>query len=390
MRELAAALAISLALAVIVPAAIASRGGSALQRTDFEDEVARAAVDLHSVPVEQLGQTLATPETMRCCAQADGLAPPDPGTASIRPAPMPTAQPPLAAEAATVEPTQPSLGSPASAPARTPNEGGELLVLEYHLIERPGGRWSRTPEELRADVDRLIEEGYYPLNLIDLAKGYIDVPAGKSPVVLTFDDSSSGQCRYLSDGSFDPDSACGILTAAAEAHPEEWRTRATFFVLIDVDVPERELFGQPELAQRKLRELVSLGMEIGSHTVSHIRLDRASAETVRAQLAGAETTLERLIPGYEVDSLSLPLGGYPADEQLLISGEWQGESYDLTAAVEVAGGPSPSPHSQAFDRLHIRRVQIFGDALEVWLGYFATHPERRYVSDGDPSVVSLP
>lgn len=271
-----------------------------------------------------------------------------------------------------------------------PNELGWILVLEYHLIEEPEARWSRTPANFRRDVERLITEGYYPMNLIDLALEQIDVPSGRTPVVLTFDDSSSGQFRYLPDGTPDPDSALGILAEAARQYPSDWRTRATFFVLLDVDVPDRILFGQPEWAEQKLQDLVKWGMEVGSHTISHFRLSESTPEQVHWQLAVSEETIEGLIPGYEVCSLSVPLGLYPTDLDLLKAGEWEGQRYDFQAVVEVGGGPSPSPFSVDFDPYHILRVQATAEELDSWLGFFQDHPELRYVSDGDPSVITIP
>ncbi len=301
-------------------------------------------------------------------------------TPTPTPTPVPTATPTLSP---TPDPT------PARQEVRA-NELGWILVLEYHLIEEPEDRWSRTPANFRADVERLIGLGYYPINLIDLARGHIDVPAGKSPVVLTFDDSSSGQFRYLEDGTVDPNCAVGILLDAARRYPKDWRLRATFFVLLDVDLPDRVLFGQPELAEKKLRDLVGWGMEVGSHTISHFILAQGTPEEVRWQLAVSEETIESLVPGYEVRSLSVPLGLYPEDLSLLRSGEWQGRHYDFEAAVEVAGGPSPSPFSVNFDPYHIRRTQGIQEELDAWLSFFQDHPELRYISDGNPRVVSIP
>ncbi|MGB9724190.1 MAG: polysaccharide deacetylase family protein [Chloroflexia bacterium] len=317
---------------------------------------------------------------------------PTPSSVPASPAPSPSPTP-------TATPTPAPTSTPTPSPTPDPviarqavraNELGWVLVLEYHLIEEPEGRWSRTPANFRADIERLIALGYYPINLIDLARGYIDVPAGKTPIVLTFDDSSSGQFRYLEDGSVDPDCAVGILLEEARRHPQDWRLRATFFVLLDVDLPDRVLFGQPETAEKKLRSLVEWGMEVGSHTISHFILSQGTPEEVRWQLAVSEETIESLVPGYEVGSLSVPLGLYPEDLSLLRSGEWQGRHYDFEAAVEVAGGPSPSPFSVNFDPYHIRRTQGIQEELDTWLSFFQDHPELRYISDGDPNVVSIP
>lgn len=401
MRELLIALGISLGIAVLVPGAFSisatadvrdSRSSTAVmsstQQPSSGPAQRSADPDLHDAldPVA----ALEAPESVDCGTEQSATT--ERGPCVTEDAGELAALPAGESRGGVTPSVPSSVDSPETATAGhlPPNEAGQILVLEYHLIGEPGGRWTRTPEEFRADVTRLIAEDYYPINLIDLALGRIDVPLGKSPVVLTFDDSSSGQCRYSPAGMVDEASACGILIDAARTHPEDWRTRATFFVLIEVDVPDRELFGQPEWTQRKLNELVQMGFEIGSHTVSHIPLGGASDETIRKQLAEAEATIERLIPDYEVRSLSLPMGSYPANERLLRSGDWQGQSYDLQAAVEVAGGPSPSPHAAAFDPFHIRRTQVFGGELDYWLDYFGEHPELRYVSDGHPETVAIP
>ena len=83
------------------------------------------------------------------------------------------------------------------------NEMGQVLVVMYHLIDSEESEWTHTPEDLRKDIALLKSEGYYPINVRDLASGNIDIPAGKSPVVITFDDSSPGQYRILDDGTVD-------------------------------------------------------------------------------------------------------------------------------------------------------------------------------------------
>ena len=268
-------------------------------------------------------------------------------------------------------------------PRYEPNPDGKILVLEYHLIDRPEDRWQRTPENFRADLEGMLAAGYYPVNLRDLASGDLGmVPLGRKPIVLTFDDSSIGQFRILEDGSVDPDSAVGILLAFHAEHPADWPLRATFFVLQDVDVPERILFGQPEWAQVKLQMLVDWGMEVGSHTVSHANLAESSPEEVRRQLALSQSRLEEWLPGYQVVSLSLPFGEYPSDMSLLSSGEYDGYTYEYRAAVEVSGGLAPAPGSAGFDPYHIPRVQATQTELDYWFEQ-AEQPGVYYVSSGE-------
>ncbi|MFN8458638.1 MAG: putative glycoside hydrolase [Anaerolineae bacterium] len=268
-------------------------------------------------------------------------------------------------------------------PSYRPNRDGGVMVLEYHVIGEPEERWQRTPANFRADLEWLWADGYYPVNLRDLAAGDLSmVPAGKRPIVLTFDDSSIEQFRLLPNGQVDPDSAVGILLDFHAAHPADWPLRATFFVLQDVDVPERILFGQPELAQQKLQMLLDWGMEVGSHTISHANLTKSSTQEVKRQLALSQAKLEELLPGYEVTSLSVPFGLYPQDERLLVGGMYENTLYRYQAAVEVSGGLASSPHSPEFDPYHIPRVQAVQSELDYWLKY-ANEPGVYYVSEGE-------
>ena len=268
-------------------------------------------------------------------------------------------------------------------PAHTPNIHGQVLVLEYHRIGEPEERWQRTPGNLRSDLQRLLDDGYYPVNLRDLVENHLrSVPAGKRPVVLTFDDSTIDQFRILLDGSVDPESAVGILLAFHEAHPADWPLRATFFVLQGEGQPGYGLFGQPDLALQKLSMLVEWGMEIGSHTIAHANLHQISREEVQRELGLSKAQLEGWLPGYEVVSLSVPYGIYPQDETLLAAGEHDGVSYTYKAAVQVGASLSPSPQAPLFRPYHIPRVQAIQSELDYWLE-IADRPGTHYVSAGE-------
>jgi len=260
-------------------------------------------------------------------------------------------------------------------PAHTPNTAGRVLILEYHRISEPEDRWQRTPDNLRSDLQRLLDDGYYPVNLRDLVEDRLhSVPAGKRPVVLTFDDSTIDQFRFLPDGSVDPNSAVGILLAFHDAHFADWPLRATFFVLQGEGQPGYELFGQPGSALEKLSMLVDWGMEIGSHTIAHANLQQISAEEVQRQLGLSKAQLEGWLPGYDVVSLSVPYGIYPQDETLLAAGEYDGVSYTYKAAVQVGASLAPS--------YHIPRVQAIQSELDYWLD-IANRPGTHYVSAGE-------
>ncbi len=269
------------------------------------------------------------------------------------------------------------------------NELGQVMVLMYHLVGYEESQYNRTPEEFRQDIATLKAAGYYPVNLRDFASGNIEVPAGKSPVVITFDDSSGGQYRVMPDGRVDPDCAVAIIDEAVRQG--DWESRASFYPLLDVDAPDHVLFGQPDLEEPKLRQLVSWGYEIGSHTVTHLNLRKASVSDVKKQLFLSKQMLEEMIgDAYQVTSLAVPFGAYPAQASLLKSGDYQGESYEYQAALKATGGASLSPFSSAFRPYHIPRIQVSGTSLAQALAVFEKSPELRFVSDGDPKTIAVP
>jgi len=265
------------------------------------------------------------------------------------------------------------------------------MILEYHQIAEPEGRWTRTPANFRRDLERLWERRYRLVGLTELLKGTLAVPAGMSPVVLTFDDSSPGQFRYLERNGqleIDPDCAVGILEVFSRAHPD-FGLKATFYVLPAAAQPHR-LFGQPEHEARKLQYLVSRGFELGNHTLWHAALSKYPQATVRKQLAQAQQRIQRLVPGYQLRTLALPMGAYPQELAWAIQGNADGVTYRHDAILRVAGGPAPSPFARRFDPYHLPRIQAVESELTFWLRHFDQHPEERFVSDGDPTTLTIP
>jgi peptidoglycan/xylan/chitin deacetylase (PgdA/CDA1 family) len=281
--------------------------------------------------------------------------------------------------------------SPAGAEPRRPNELGRVMILEYHKVDSPEERWTRTPENFRRDLQRLHAGGYRLLGLNDLLDGRIGTPAGTTPVVLTFDDSSPGQFRYLAANGtvrIDPRCAVGILEAFAREHPDFGHV-ATFFVLPGASRPNR-LFDQPEYEGRKLQYLAGNGFEIGNHTLWHANLGKYDERTVRLQIAEAQQWIQRHVPDYRIRALALPHGVYPKDVRWALQGAAKGTSYRHDGILMVAGGAAPSPFARAFDPVHLPRIQAVQRDLDQWLTYFERNPDERFVSDGDPAVVTIP
>jgi peptidoglycan/xylan/chitin deacetylase (PgdA/CDA1 family) len=293
-----------------------------------------------------------------------------------------------------------------------PNELGRIPIVEWHQVGDTDGSYKVSRARFLAELTALHARGYVPIALDDLLTGRIDLPAGTSPVLFTFDDSSPSQFRYRQRNGqlvIDSTSALGILEGFLAQHPD-WAPRALFCLLPAADAGhaffgDKGIDGQ-QTAWRfpKLRHLVARGYELCNHTLWHARLDKASPALVREQLARGVMAIDSAVPGYRVRALALPYGLWPKDRALAVAGEWtppprRGATaprapvrYRHEAVFLVAGGPARSPHDPAFDPLALPRVPLQGgtsltrtlDALD------RPGPHSRYVSDGNPATVARP
>lgn len=266
------------------------------------------------------------------------------------------------------------------------NEAGQIMILEWHTIGEQEGRWARTYTNFRKDLEVLYEKGYRLVSLRDVVTNNIQVEAGYTPVVLTFDDGTEGHFRYIEqDGKriIDPNSAVGVLKAFAEEHPD-FGLEATFY--INYYTP----FRQKDSWQDKLKEVVALGMDLGNHTVNHEKLSTLSQEKVAEELARMVKMVQEVVPGYELDTLALPHGINPKEVNWAVSGEYDGTKYHNKAILLVGSGPIKSPAAKGYDPTKLPRIQVFQEEFDKWLNYFDNNPEKRYISDGDPSTISIP
>lgn len=275
--------------------------------------------------------------------------------------------------------------------AHKPNELGQVMVLMYHHIGETESAWVRTPQNFKQDLETLYEQGYRLVNLLDYVRGDMYLEAGKSPVVITFDDGGQGQLDFLTTDqgmALDPDCAVAILEDFCRDYPDFGRG-ATFYIYYP------NPFGQAQYVQEKLEFLVQKGYEIGNHTYSHADLSRLSDQEAVQEIALHSKTTGEILPGYEVGSLALPFGQYPQNRDILAQGRNQGHDYKNHAVLMVGSNPAPSPFSIDFEPLAVPRVrasqtQVENLGIYDWLAYFKKNPEQRYISDGNPLTVTAP
>ena len=191
-----------------------------------------------------------------------------------------------------------------------PNELGKVMVLMYHEIGQKEDTWARTIDNFRKDMETLYNQNYRPVNLNAFLDGNINIPAGTTPFIMTFDDGTAGQFRLIEEDDdliVDPDCAVGVLLAMNEKY-SDFQPAGTFYIYYPLP------FRQKDYIDDKLELLVNWGFEIGNHTHGHENLGKVSTGEAVKTLARHVRTTESIIPGYQVNTLALPYGARPKDD----------------------------------------------------------------------------
>ncbi len=319
-----------------------------------------------------------------------------------------------AAAPAPPKPSVPARLSDAELKSYHANEAGAVMIVMYHHFDpnRPDSDLNRRPDTFRKDLEVFYKRGYRPVTLSEFLSGHMDVPGGRTPIVLTFDDATITQFKVItgSDGkpSIAPDCAVGIMETFHKTHPD-WPTKGTFFVL-PKEGRNQEPFGQADSVADKFAYLLKNGYEIQNHTSTHSSMRHMSAKQVQWELATALRDARAINPNAQMNILALPYGQVPGKEarRYLISGEDGGTQYHNIAVIKAAWRPVLSPITKnsrkitdggslcTFDPYNIERITPDGGkavrvgTLEYWIKFFDEHPNLRYYSDGSPSVAAVP
>lgn len=271
------------------------------------------------------------------------------------------------------------------------NENGKIMVLMYHkFAEKSKDGWTRSFSDFKKDLQLLYDKNYYPINLSEYLSGNIDIPYGKTPVVLTFDDGPASQLSFewVNDElSIKENTAVKIYQDFVKEHPD-FPMKGTFYIM------STNFFGAKGTLKQRLEFLLSLGFEIGNQTQNHYALQKStSAEKVKEEVGGLAKFVDELIPGYVINSFSPPGGSMTKKyEEYVYSGEYKGFAYENKGIVLLySSKPALSPINKEVDFKKISRIRVSGNEkldndLEDWVKYFDENPGEKYVSDGDPTT----
>lgn len=174
------------------------------------------------------------------------------------------------------------------------------IMLMYHAVApgkaTPAWPWAVSMQQFRDQLDFLATEGYATPTMGQLAAAPAKRWQGRT-AVITFD-----------DGYVDNIAACEELKKRG--------MRATWFVVSGSigEAPRWPEDGRPAgrlLNAGELREMQENGMEIGSHTVNHVRLTGLDDASLMREVADSKAMLEDLL-GHPVGSFAYPYGDWDA------------------------------------------------------------------------------
>jgi peptidoglycan/xylan/chitin deacetylase (PgdA/CDA1 family) len=268
-----------------------------------------------------------------------------------------------------------------------PNEAGKVMIIMYHDISDREGEWSRHYENFRKDLEIFYQKGYRLISLKDFLDNNIDIPAGFSPIIFTFDDGTKGQFNLIEkDGELviDPVCAVGILEEFNKKYPD-FGMAATFYVYYPIPFRQKEYIGQ------KFEYLIKNGMDIGNHTYSHANLKGISRQEIQKEIGLHIKKTMGYLKDYNVDTLALPYGSYSKDNyEVIISGRYDDIEYFNRAILMVGAEPALSPVHKRFDPHRLPRIRGSQVYIDRWLKHFDDNPHERYISDGDLNTITVP
>lgn len=272
------------------------------------------------------------------------------------------------------------------------NEGGEIMVVMYHGIkDQPP--YHRTASDFTKDLTFMYDHNYYLIGLHDYLNGYIDVPLGKTPIVLTFDDGLSSTFSLIEgeEGLVpDPESAIGLLEAFISEHPDFGRGGGLF---IHSDITNFK--GQGTMEDR-LRWLIDHGYDLGNHTDDHKNLSKLEDAALVSSLGKVDQKVQELVPDYRLRVVSYPYGARPDEASIPLLTQGVYEGITLGYAYGLREGPSRPfypPWHVRFEAYNMPRVRgSEGELQDLWWFFdnYEKYPMKRYVSDGNPETMVIP
>lgn len=222
--------------------------------------------------------------------------------------------------------------------------GRPLPILMYHHIGIPPAHVKikglyTTPRQMEWQIQWLLKLGFNFIDFRQLAEEHDSgVQKTSNPIVLTFDD--------------------GFLDNFEQALPilRKYEIPAVIFPVVG-DLGKRGVVWSESAEQSpgdlidvdQLRAMNRAGIEIGSHAMDHVHLDRQPPASSHKQLLQSKKTLEDILDT-EVLSVAYPYGAY--NEQVIEGARGAGYRFGVTT--------EKGTNENTTDELKLERIPVKG------------------------------
>ena len=169
------------------------------------------------------------------------------------------------------------------------------VMLMYHSICQgiPDWPWAVSLHQFRTHLDFLASEGWATITMGQLVAH--PNQQTERTVIITFDDGYVDNLLAFDELQRRGMSASWFVVTGALGQTPDWN---------DNDLPKGRLLNPSEL-----RAMQAAGMEIGSHTRSHLRLTEVDDTRLTSELQTSKTELEEIL-GSEASSFAYPYGAW--------------------------------------------------------------------------------
>ena len=171
------------------------------------------------------------------------------------------------------------------------------VILMYHSVSSGNGipewQWAVSLKQFRSQLDFLADEGWSTPTMEELV-AFPEKWTGRT-AVITLDDGYVDNlvaCEELNKRGMR--ATCFIVSGSIGREPA-WSTSGRSTVRL--------------LNPAELREMQAAGMEIGSHTVNHVRLTQVDETRRRTELIDSKAIIENILGG-AISSFAYPYGDW--------------------------------------------------------------------------------
>lgn len=244
----------------------------------------------------------------------------------------------------------------------------KIPILMFHKVGYQGDRYSVTPNDFKEILENLHENNYYALSFEEFVNNDLsNVPIGKRPYLITFDDAHPTQFQFIKGTNIPTkDCAVGVMEEFFKENKNAGKGAVFYQSAYGVDKEFIYIFGDMKTAKEKQDYLLNKGYDIGSHTTTHTNLAKANYKKVLEEINTIDAILEKETTSEYLEetkkqnkrSLALPYGGrtnkkrISKDERI---DDFLEDNYDTI--LNATGGRTYLAKTKNFDPYSINRIE---------------------------------